>query len=560
MGLVEATWVGSAGAVRNLSIVECGAAPGGASRFATPVADANGHLKLIVWEMDGDQVHRRGDSGTLSPALPVDLIAACGSPDDGGLAVTAVRDTPSGALRVLFWALGEAHGGALHPVIAFDVPHPDGGHAVDAVSVSRCAAGIVTASLRDDHRLAFAVWDYVAFSPIAHTTLGPHLLKESTKAIDGTKLAVAGWADGIVTAIRDRASGELHLHAWTIGADGSIAKKGTATAGKVDDVAATSISGDRVITVVKQTTSGELEAIVWDLEQGGATITRRGSIVAPKPAEVLDGLAVCNLGEDVLIDTVIAPTQVAAAAHEPSGNLKITLWDVDEHGRLFRTDDRAFDRVEAIAMMFAGTKTIGTTGGQKTTETRALLAARRADGDLGLFAIGSARDDVLPDVPAWASLDFKMQHQLESKWCWAATSTSVTLFYDPASDWTQCKLANKVKGRSDCCGSGASGPCNKGDSSSTALTVTGHFSRAEWGPAGYDNVAAEIAGGCPVVVRTAWSGGGAHAIAITGYDREEEQFLTVQDPIYGHSVYTYDTFKTAYRHSGTWSLSDFTRP
>ena len=130
-----------------------------------------------------------------------------------------------------------------------------------------------------------------------------------------------------------------------------------------------------------------------------------------------------------------------------------------------------------------------------------------------------------------------MQRQLESKWCWAATSTSVTLFYDPASSWTQCKLANKVKGRSDCCGSGASGPCNEGDRSAAALTVTGHFNRSEDGPAAYGDVAAEIAGGFPIVVRTAWSGGGAHAIAITGYDHEEERLLTIADPIYGFSVY-----------------------
>ena len=93
MPLIEAAWIGSAGAVGAISITGAGKGPSGGPLFVTPVADAAGHLKMIAWELDDLQVHRRGDSGTLSPAIPVDLIASCASPADDGLAVTAVRDS-----------------------------------------------------------------------------------------------------------------------------------------------------------------------------------------------------------------------------------------------------------------------------------------------------------------------------------------------------------------------------------------------------------------------------------------------------------------------------------
>ena len=279
----------------------------------------------------------------------------------------------------------------------------------------------------------------------------------------GNALAVVEWSDGIVTAVRDRASGDLLLHAWKVGVDGSIAQKGTATAGPIDDVSAVALSETRLVTVQKLAKSHELEAIVWDLSDGGATITRRGSIVAPPPAAIHAGAAVCNLFADIQITTEIAPAQVAVAAREANGHLKVTLWDVNAHGDFVLKSDAAFDPVDEIAMTFAGSGSRQTTEGEKTPTSQALVAARRADGDLGLFLLVAANDDVLPDIPSWASVDFTMQHQQQSKWCWAATSTSVAHFFKPSTGWTQCKVANHIKGRTDCCGSGASGPCNDGD-------------------------------------------------------------------------------------------------
>ncbi len=560
MPLIEAAWIGSAGAVGAISITGAGKGPSGGPLFVTPVADAAGHLKVIAWELDDLQVHRRGDSGTLSPAIPVDLIASCASPADDGLAVTAVRDSASHGLRLLYWSLGAEHAGKLHPVVAYEGHDAGGGHVVENVVLTRCSAGVVTAVLRGDHRLSLAVWDYVEFSPKGKPTLGPHRIGHSDTSVTGTALAVVEWSDGIVTAVRDSASGDLHLHAWKIGANGSIAQMGTATAGPIDDVSAVALSETRLVTVQKLAKSHELEAIVWDLSNSGATITRRGSIVAPPPAAIHAGPAVCNLFADILITTEIAPAQVAVAAREANGHLKITLWDVNAHGDFVLKSDAAFDPVDEVAMTFAGSGSRQTTEGEKTPTSQALVAARRADGDLGLFLLVAANDDVLPDIPGWASVDFTMQHQQQSKWCWAATSTSVAHFFKPSTGWTQCKVANHIKGRSDCCGSGASGPCNDGDSLEDALNVVDHLNYVEGDAASYDNVQGMIAAGLPVPVRTAWSGGGAHFIAIVGYEEAEERLLTIADPISGVSVWDYPTFKTAYRHSGTWTDTYYVKP
>ena len=55
--------------------------------------------------------------------------------------------------------------------------------------------------------------------------------------------------------------------------------------------------------------------------------------------------------------------------------------------------------------------------------------------------------------PQSGKLVFSIQKQLQTQWCWAAVSTSVSLYFNRSSTWTQCTVANKNLKRSDCCGS-----------------------------------------------------------------------------------------------------------
>jgi hypothetical protein len=158
----------------------------------------------------------------------------------------------------------------------------------------------------------------------------------------------------------------------------------------------------------------------------------------------------------------------------------------------------------------------------------------------------------------WHRLDFSMQHQQQTNWCWAAVSTSVSLFFQPSSGWTQCAVANGELNRNDCCSTGASGPCNVYGFLDTSLTRVGHLDHATAATSTFSQIETEINGGRPLGVRTAWSGGGAHFLAIIGY-RIFNNLLAVDDPFYGKSDVGLSTFTSSYQGAGSWTQSYFTR-
>lgn len=160
------------------------------------------------------------------------------------------------------------------------------------------------------------------------------------------------------------------------------------------------------------------------------------------------------------------------------------------------------------------------------------------------------------------SLAFTMQSQIYSNWCWAATASSVAVFYTSSSNvWTQCKVACKEKNLTTCCNSPVPSPCNTYGTLGSSLTTVGHFNNSEAAAATtWAKVKAEILAGRPIGARTAWSGGGAHFVAIYGYqDYGGQHYLMVDDPIYGKSTMTWDTFKTKYRNSGEWTNTYYTK-
>ena len=77
--------------------------------------------------------------------------------------------------------------------------------------------------------------------------------------------------------------------------------------------------------------------------------------------------------------------------------------------------------------------------------------------------------------------------------------------------------------------------------------------------AGFQAVDDETDAGRPLGVRVAWSGGGAHFLAIIGYLEDVQNYVSVDDPIYGKSDVSYDTLRTSYQGSGTWTHSYYTK-
>jgi hypothetical protein len=160
--------------------------------------------------------------------------------------------------------------------------------------------------------------------------------------------------------------------------------------------------------------------------------------------------------------------------------------------------------------------------------------------------------------PVDSVLRFTMQRQEQDNWCWAATSVSIAKFYDPSSNWTQCAMANGQLGRNDCCGAGASGPCNVYGFLDGSLQRAGHLDHVTGGTTSYGGVLEEMLARRPLGIRVAWSGGGAHFVAATGV--EEGDMVVVSDCGSGTtSVVAYDTLRTAYSGSGSWTHSYFTK-
>jgi hypothetical protein len=151
-------------------------------------------------------------------------------------------------------------------------------------------------------------------------------------------------------------------------------------------------------------------------------------------------------------------------------------------------------------------------------------------------------------------LGFNMQPQLASNWCWAATSNSVSHFYWFASTWTQCKIVNAELGRTDACNSPTPAGANVPWYLDKALARTNNFVSITAGQASFAQIRAEIDAGRPMGARIGWNGGGGHFMVIYGYSVWlGQEYVDIDDPIYGKSHITLNDFSTNYQGSGTWT-------
>lgn len=160
-------------------------------------------------------------------------------------------------------------------------------------------------------------------------------------------------------------------------------------------------------------------------------------------------------------------------------------------------------------------------------------------------------------VPPSIRLNFTMEMQPQTNWCWAATSRSVAAYYDPATPWTQCEIANQEKGQTTCCVNGSSAACNSANVLDSPLTRVGHLDHVDGRSGTFAEMWGQMRLGRPVAVRTAWSGGGAHFLCIIGC--LAGGFYAVDDPIFGKSDVAESTFGSAYQGSGSWTHTYYTR-
>lgn len=160
--------------------------------------------------------------------------------------------------------------------------------------------------------------------------------------------------------------------------------------------------------------------------------------------------------------------------------------------------------------------------------------------------------------PSGTTLNFTMEHQTQTEWCWAAVSVSVSHFYDSSSSWTQCDVVNAELSLSDCCKTGSSIECNQPWYLDKALQRTSNLNTMSAGSTSYMNLNTEIENGNPLGCRIGWSLGGGHFVILHGYTNKmvgpsTENWVDVGDPWYGPSSVLYDDFRTKYQNAGKWT-------
>lgn len=151
---------------------------------------------------------------------------------------------------------------------------------------------------------------------------------------------------------------------------------------------------------------------------------------------------------------------------------------------------------------------------------------------------------------------FAMQHQQQTRWCWAAVAVAVNLYYSPASRWTQCSLANAALRQTTCCADGTSTPCNQPWYLDKALQIVNNLALSVAGKAALGSVGSEIDGCRPLGLRIGWHGGGGHFVAIYGC---ADTSINIADPWYGNSIQNYNLFPTSYHGGGMWTRTYYTR-
>lgn len=164
--------------------------------------------------------------------------------------------------------------------------------------------------------------------------------------------------------------------------------------------------------------------------------------------------------------------------------------------------------------------------------------------------------------PIGKVLNFKMEEQVCSRWCWAATAVSVRRHFRNDTKMTKCLVAGKVLGRDDCCEPGlcrnrlsvAHNSCNVVKELSVALHTLDHLRKKRKGPATFGEIAVEIDDGLPLCAAVKFDKN-AHFFTIVGYNSSNGNIYVANPSDGSRSVIPFSRFPL----SGKWVYSYWTK-
>jgi hypothetical protein len=127
-------------------------------------------------------------------------------------------------------------------------------------------------------------------------------------------------------------------------------------------------------------------------------------------------------------------------------------------------------------------------------------------------------------------LNFTIQKQCRTNWCWVACASSIANYYGIGSNHSQCQLINLDFGSTICCGDAPityEVNCNNGGDLARILKKIGLFNRKD-AKVPYATIEAELLANRPVGIHVNWATGGQHVLVLTGCQTGE--LVRMSDP------------------------------
>lgn len=251
------------------------------------------------------------------------------------------------------------------PRVTVDHRHNASAGAIGALALTRIAPDRVITAVRDGSgNLKVIAWQVGSDGSLTR--------RGDASAGAVSDIAVTDWPEGpgVVTAVRT-ASGTLKVIAWTVQADGAVHRRGDADAGAVKELSISSPSGFNGVVTPVVNGSGELEVIAWSLTSSG-NLQRLATGAAGKCSHI----AVTALSK------AAGSARVAVGLRTDSGNLKVIVWKVGATvGRLSEATAGAVTEVAITA--------------RSTPNADVITATRGADGELDVIGWSVADDGTL---------------------------------------------------------------------------------------------------------------------------------------------------------------------
>jgi hypothetical protein len=176
------------------------------------------------------------------------------------------------------------------------------------------------------------------------------------------------------------------------------------------------------------------------------------------------------------------------------------------------------------------------------------------------------------------SLSVPLHYQETDYWCWAACAQMIMDYND--HNISQCKQANDLFGRSDCCAIDlCSSPLQLSQNNQLKNCVCGGwpefdrygftYKKTSGKPLKWKQIKEQISsysesGSSPFAFTWNWSGGGAHMMVVKGFIIQDgKKFVIILDPLPlcmgGENIITYKYFKSElFHHSHSDDYYDIT--